>query len=224
MNIPAFTLMTLSLCATAWPQANPKPEVDWVAIEQELDAFRAAVQARDIKASHEISQRLWHLTTDEWAKQRPTPADRLAQAESQRSSESSLLLPYLAMLAVQAGQFDKAQRYADQTLATPSSAFDSIHTGNVVLGLVALNRDGDVAAAKKYLLLAARTKGTALLDRWGPNLALAKALLDRGEKQTVLEYFQACQAFVTKNPKLNDWIATLKGGGTPDLSHEDLWL
>jgi hypothetical protein len=127
------------------------------------------------------------------------------------------------MQAVQAGNFIKAQSYAYQTLQTPSSAYDSIHTGNVVLGLVALQRDHDVFAAKEYLLLAGRTKGSPTLDRWGPNLALAKALLECGQREAVLQYFESCKNFVTKNPKLNDWIAMLRGGGVPDLSNEYLW-
>lgn len=217
------TLLALSLATATWSQPNLKPEVDWGAIEQQLEQFRAAVQARDIDASHKVSQQLWTLTTNEWVKQSPTAADRLAQAESQRLPANATSLPYLAMLAVQAQQFDKAQLYALQTLQTPSAAYDSIHIGNIVLGLVALSRDSDVAASKQYLLLAAKTKGSLTLDRWGPNLALAKALIDRGEREAVLEYFQSCQTFVTKNPKLNDWIAMLKGGGTPDLSHEYLW-
>jgi hypothetical protein len=128
------------------------------------------------------------------------------------------------MQAIQAGEFDKAQDYASQTLRSPSPAYDSVHPGNIVLGLVALNRDQDVASAKMYLVSAGKTKGSPILDRWGPNLALAKALLDKGENEAVLEYFQSCKSFVTKNPKLDDWIALLKGGRTPDLSHEYLWF
>jgi hypothetical protein len=222
MRTLTSNFLALSLAAATWSQPNLKPGVDWGSIEQQLEQFRAAVQARDIDASYKVSQQLWTLTTNEWVKQSPTAADRLAQAESQHLPANATSLPYLAMLAVQAQQFDKAQWYALQTLQTPSAAYDSIHTGNIVLGLVALSRDSDVAAAKQYLLLA-ETKGSPILDRWGPNLALAKALIDRGEREAVLEYFQSCQTFVTKNPKLNDWIAMLKGGGTPDLSHEYLW-
>jgi hypothetical protein len=36
--------------------------------------------------------------------------------------------------------------------------------------------------------------------------------------KAVLKYFQACKSFVTKNPKLDDWIAVLKEGRVPDLS------
>jgi hypothetical protein len=222
MRVVIFGFVALTLCTRAWPQGSPKPEVDWAAIDKQLDALRSAVLARDIETSQKISQQLWSLTTGQWAKQQPTAADRLALAESRPANASTL--PYLAFQAAQAGEFGKAEQYAYETLATPSRAYDSVHTGNIVLGLVALNRDNNVDSAKAYLLSAAKTKGSPHLDRWGPNLALAKELLDKGQREAVQEYFQLCKSFVTKNPKLDDWIAMLKGGGVPDLSHEYLWI
>jgi hypothetical protein len=223
MRISAIAL-ALTLCAAAWPQPSPQSEVDWPTIEKQLETLRASIQTRDIDASQKVAQQLWEFTTGEMTKHAPTAEERLARAELQGQSKVPSLLPYLAMQAVQAGQLDKAEMYARQTLQAPSPAYDSVHTGNVVLGLVALNRDGDIAAAKTFLLTAANTKGSGILDRWGPNLALAKALLDKGQQEAVLEYFQACKSFVTKNPKLDDWIALMKGGRPPDLSHEFLWF
>jgi len=223
MRISAITLLALTLCAHGWSQPSSKPEVDWPAIEKQFEALRASIQARDIDASQKVSLQLWELATGEMAKHAPTAEERLARAESQNPPGNPDSLPYLAMQAVQAGHLDKAEMYARQSLQAPSSAYDSVHTGNIVLGLVALNRDGDVAVAKTFLLSAANTKGSGILDRWGPNLALAKALLDKGQNDAVLDYFQACKSFVTKNPKLDDWIALLKGGRAPDLSHEFLW-
>jgi hypothetical protein len=52
---------------------------------------------------------------------------------------------------------------------------------------------------------------------------LAQALIDKGENEVVLEYLQSSKSFVTENPKLDIWIATLKGGHAPDWSHESLW-
>ena len=225
MRIPIITLAALNFCAPAWSQPSPKPEIDWATIESQSAVLQSAIQARDIIRTQKASQQLWHTTTDKMVSESPSAADRLALAESKRRTENTdLLLPYLAMLAFQAGQLDKAQLYANQTLQAPSTAYDSIHTGNIVLGLVALNRDGDVRAASSYLLSAVKTKGSPSLDRWGPNLALAKALLEKGQNEAVLEYFQSCKSFVTKNPKLDDWIAMLKGGGSPDFSHEFLWF
>src|SRR5258705_12116434 len=125
MRISTFTLVALALCARAYSQPNAKPEVDWPAIDRQLEAFRVAVQVRDIEASQKVAQQLWTLTTGEWVKQSPTAADRLAEAESRRSPANSHSLPYLAVQAFQAGQLDKAQSYAYQTLQTPSPAYDS---------------------------------------------------------------------------------------------------
>ena len=225
MRISALTLLALTLRAVAWPQSNSKPEVDWDTIEKQFETLRASILAHDIDASQKASQQLWELATAEMVKHAPTAEERLALAESQGQSGSPGSLLYLAMQAVQAGQMDKAEQYARQTLLTPSRAYDSVHSGNIVLGLVALNRDGDVPAATAFLLAAAKTKGGwGSLDRWGPNLALAKALLEKGQNDAVLEYFQACKSFVTKNPKLDDWIALLKGGRPPDLSQDYLWF
>jgi tetratricopeptide (TPR) repeat protein len=221
------SLGVLLLAANAWSQ-SAKPAIEWDLIEQQLNVIRAAILNRDIDATEKATQALSRAVSKEWAKSIPTPADRLQQAEdgAARTHLKNRIgsLPYLAALAFQAGEFEKAEQYARQTLAEPSDAYDSILTGNVVLGLIALKND-DIAGAGTYLLAAARMKGKSItLDRYGPNLALAKALLEKGQNDVVLEYFQLCKTFVTKNPKLDDWIAMLKGGRAPDLSREYLWF
>jgi hypothetical protein len=225
MRILGVAVLALSVFATGWSQ-NPKPEVEWDMVDEQLNALRTAVQTRDIEATEKATEALSRSVSKEWLKRRPTPADDLQNAEdgAARTHPKNRIgsLPKLAMLAFQAGELDKAEQYAHQTLAEPSDMFDSVHAGNTVLGLIALKND-DIAGAGTYLLAAARTKGRSILDRWGPNLALAKAMLDRGQNDIVLEYFQLCKSFVTKNPKLDDWIAMLKGGRAPDLSHEYLW-
>ncbi len=219
----AIVLLAATVCTTAWSQ-SAKPIVEWDLVEQQLSVLRAAIQTRDIDASEKATEALSGAVSKEWVKSIPTPADRLQQVEDGAArTHSKNSLPNLSTLAFEAGEFEKAEQYARQTLAEPSDAMDSVHAGNVVLGLIALKND-DVAGAGTYLLAAARTKGkSVILDRWGPNLALAKALLDKGQNDVVLEYFQMCKTFVTKNPKLDDWIAMLKSGRAPDLSHEYLW-
>lgn len=191
-----------------------------------MEHLRTALQARDIEASKKATDALADIVQQQWMKTRPTPADYLQEAEDRAAGANPKTrprtLPYLAMVAFEAGEFNKAEQYARQTLLEPSDSYDSVHAGNIVLGLLALRND-DVTGAGDYLLAAARTKGSMILDRWGPNLALANALLGKGRNEVVLEYLQLCKSFVTKNPKLDDWIATLKGGRAPDLSHEYLW-
>jgi hypothetical protein len=57
---------------------------------------------------------------------------------------------------------------------------NTIHHANLVLGRVKLF-EGDVEAAKKYLELAGKTPGSAQLNSFGPNMNLAKELLEKGE-------------------------------------------
>jgi hypothetical protein len=64
----------------------------------------------------------------------------------------------------------------------------------VVLGRIAV-REGRIEDAKKYLLEAGKTPGAPAMMNYGPNLSLAKDLLDKGEKQAVLDYLELCGNF-----------------------------
>ena len=228
MRAVAIVLLQLTICVAGWAQ-EPKPAVDWTAIDQKMAAVNAAVQARDIEKANAALREASRAVFAEWQKVAPTPADRLREIEGRvaaNPASRAISTPFMASLACQSGQIEKAEQYAREALRNPpsfpASLADSIHTSNNVLGLVALQR-GDIAGARAYLLASTKVRSSLLLDRWGPNLALAKALIDKGQNDAVLEYFQACKPFVTKNPKLDEWIATLKGGLGPDLSHEYLW-
>jgi ATP/maltotriose-dependent transcriptional regulator MalT len=219
--------MAATLCGFAVAQTE-RPDVDWAKITQKLEAVQAAIQARDLEKTRKVADDLCIVAGTEWHKQLPTDAEYLERAEQRiagNPQNRAPQLPHLAQLAFQAGEMEKAEQYARETLqnTTPQAVIgDSIHVGNIVLGLVVLKR-GDVAAARAYLLASTKTKGNSSLNRWGPNLALAKELLDKGENEVVLEYLQSSKSFVTGNPKLDEWIATLKGGRAPDLSREYLW-
>jgi hypothetical protein len=129
----------------------------------------------------------------------------------------------LATAAFEAGETAKAQRYASELLlSAPKFKNDwnygnALHEGNVVLGLVALKR-ADIAGAKEHLLAAGQTPGSPQLNSFGPNMTLAKELLEKGEREVVLTYLQSCGKFWKMgSDELQAWIATIKGGGTPDF-------
>ena len=197
---------------------------DWAAIDRQLAAVQKAIEGRDLKAATDAANSLSGLTVREFNKTY-TPADSLREFEARDAANParrSMWLPSLAMSAARAGEWEKARKYAMDSLATPSSVVDTTHIANNVLGLVAL-QEGDVASAEMYLRAAGKAKGGGTLKRWGPTLALAKALLDKGRNEAVLEYLEACKSFVTENKKLDVWIATLRGGAAPDLTYEMLW-
>ena len=215
------------LCGAVSLAEIPKPEVNWSVIDQQMAALQSAIQSHDIEAVKKATDAFTKVTMQEWQKNLTTPAEFLQRAEQRAAANPASRtgsLPYLASLAYRAGDLIKADQYARESLQSPSVSgpMDTIHISNNVLGLIALQH-GDLPAAKSYLSAAGKTKGSSTLVKYGPNLALAKALLDKGQNDAVLGYFQDCRKFVTQNPKLDDWIALLKEGRSPDLSHEYLW-
>lgn len=128
-----------------------------------------------------------------------------------------------AMLTAQHGDPDQAEAYAKELLqlAGPKESDwnygNAIHHGNLALGFVALRR-GDVAGAKTFLLEAGKTPGSPQLNSFGPNMSLAKALIERGEGEVVLQYFAQCEVFwETHDGDLAKWAELVKEGVVPDF-------
>jgi tetratricopeptide (TPR) repeat protein len=124
----------------------------------------------------------------------------------------------LAKCSFDAENYEKAKKYAGQMLdEAPKNPKNwnygnAIHDGNVVLGRIALS-EGKIDEAKDYLLKAGSTPGSPQLNSFGPNMNLAKELLEKGEKETVLKYLEECSKFW---PTANEFIDAIKKGETPD--------
>ena len=119
------------------------------------------------------------------------------------------------------GSIEKAEAFARETLRIAEkykkdwNYGNAIHKGHLTLGRVALRRD-DIEEAKKQLLLAGRTPGSPQLNTFGPNMVLAKELLEEGEKDTVLQYFELCEEFwELHRGSLVIWKEKVSGGETP---------
>jgi hypothetical protein len=130
-------------------------------------------------------------------------------------------LDQMAQAALKAGDEAKAAAYANELLhgkqqdATNWNYGNAIHDGHMVLGLIAV-RHGDIPAARQQLLEAGKTPGSPQLDSFGPSMALAKELLEKGERDAVLEYFSECRSFWKMGTaSLDAWSETVKKGGTP---------
>jgi hypothetical protein len=143
----------------------------------------------------------------------------IAYKLSTDAGQDPLLHP-LARAALAANDLDKARQYAERMVSQPGSGWNSgnnIHHGNIVLGQLAL-RMNRLEEAKERLIKAGRTHGSPQLNSFGPNMALAKELLEHREKDVVLEYFALCAKF-WKMPRdrLETWTALVKDGKTPDF-------
>ena len=129
-------------------------------------------------------------------------------------------LQLAAEVAVVANETDKAREYADLMLDTdPRDSRhygDHVHHGNITLGKIALAQ-GDVDGAASYLLLAASTPGSQRLRGMGPDTTLAKELLEKGERESVLQYFDECARFWERGrDQLKQWAIVVRGGGIPN--------
>ncbi len=132
-----------------------------------------------------------------------------------------LILKEAAYASFDLKQYDDAKMYATQMLSlsngysTDWNYGNAVHNGNLILGRVALQQN-DIEGAKEYLLKAGQTTGSPQLKSFGPNMSLANDLLEKDEKQTVIEYFELCKKFWKMNDgRLDSWIASIKGGGKP---------
>jgi len=105
-----------------------------------------------------------------------------------------------------------AERYRDDW-----NYGNAVHKGHLVLGRVAL-MNGDIATARAELLLSGGTPGSPQLDSFGPDMRLAKELLEAGEKAIVLEYFELCRRFwAMGSQNLARWSAAVHESQMPDF-------
>lgn len=124
---------------------------------------------------------------------------------------------------------------------------NAVHVGHLILGRAAL-ASGDVKEAKRQLLASAEEFGAGVsvqpendsggtpkssfgaavyrrpyksspqMDTFGPDMQLAKELLEKGEKETVIKYLDLCSAFWNKEfSKVDSWKSVIERGEMPDF-------
>ena len=131
-------------------------------------------------------------------------------------------LPMYVVYAIRgtfdAGRHADARAYASEALTRTGSDWwdgDVRHHANLVLGAIAL-AEGDVERAKWHLLAAGRVAHSPTLRSGGPNMELARDLIEAGEREAVLEYFELCSRFWDPE-RLGAWGDLVRAGRTPDF-------
>jgi outer membrane lipoprotein-sorting protein len=155
-----------------------------------------------------------------WAARYREATERLGAAKD--AGERFYPLDELAKAAFEIRKFDEARQYAREALRLAPqyqghwSYGSAIHDGHMVLGRLALLK-GDVIAARRELLDAGKTPGGPSLDTNGPNMSLAKDLLEIGEADVVREYLCECASFWKNSQTLESWVASIDQGDVPDF-------
>jgi hypothetical protein len=124
---------------------------------------------------------------------------RNAPADKQLAETVVALKGDLALAALEAGRLDNARTHATEALAANTNVRNwnygnIVHEMNEVLGRAAL-RGGDLAEARRALLAAGATPGSPQLDSFGPRFVLAREMLDKGEKDVVIQYLDLVGKF-----------------------------
>lgn len=155
-----------------------------------------------------------------------TAAEALARYEQfiQAASDPTVkfyLLTKAAPTALAAEDVEKARSYSYELLRQAPTFRDdwnygnAIHDANIVLGHIAI-KAGDVSEAKRFLLEAGKTSGSPQLNSFGPNMELAQQLLEKGEREAVLQYFDLCAKFWRdREGKLGEWKTIVYEGKVP---------
>lgn len=140
------------------------------------------------------------------------------------SSATSTDLLEVASLAFKAEDCETVKSYALASLNHKGGCcWDDIHQANILLGRCAL-RDGDTGMAIEYLNKAGSVKGSSSLSTFGPNMALAKELLEKGQKEAVLSYLDAVSKFWKMGKsEILAWKIAIQSGKTPDFGANVLY-
>jgi hypothetical protein len=121
------------------------------------------------------------------------------------------------------GKIDDARRYAEELMSLAPqfqgnwNYGNAVQDSNLVLGRIAI-REGNLGRAKEYLLASGGGPGSPVMRSFGPNMSLANDLLEKGERDVVLQYFELCRRFWKAHPeKLDEWSRQVRAGARPDF-------
>lgn len=133
------------------------------------------------------------------------------------------ILPRIANAAFEAGELEKARAFATDLLLLAEQPGDfyqdgpAIFNGNLILGRLAL-KSGNIAEAKRRLVESAKWPDPPSGRYYQPNLTLAKEVLERDERDSVVEFLHLCTSFwQTDDHRTEKWIYEIRNGKTPDF-------
>jgi len=172
----------------------------------------------------------WKLRP-EWKGMEAQATNQYAQAMNALAGATNEYVRFLnldraAKMSLAVGRTEDARQFATDLLVLddkysrgdPEKANgDAVHNGHLVLGRIAVD-EGRIEEAKRHLLAAGQSNGSPVLGSFGPNVSLAKDLLEQGEQETVLQYLDSCRKFWrSDNGKLDGWTKDIHAGRIPDF-------
>lgn len=150
-----------------------------------------------------------------------------AKAEIELNSADSEIHRFYALndaakTSFSAKEYEKAKRYAVE-LSMLAEKYpndwnygNAVYDAHIVLGRLALI-ENDIETAKEELFLAVKTPGSPQLDSFGPNMTLARDLIEKGQIEPVILFLIECKRFWYDHQKIDEWIKVIESGKMPDF-------
>ena len=217
-------LSSLSVCVCAQTNNQNSFDADEAKFNADLKALFAA-QSSYLEKGQTNEFRQVHKQMNDLVDQRKYPRASHALQQAKNEKERFSALDDAAKESLNVGKKDEAKAYADE-LATLMDKYkddgnygNAVQDVNIVLGRLALAA-GRIDEAKADLLKAGKSPGSWTMNSFGPNMSLAKELLEKGERDVVLEYFDLCRRFWSMNMndgKLDQWSQDVKAGKMPSF-------
>jgi len=157
-----------------------------------------------------------------------TPEQRLDRAANELAKAKTLQARFYALNdaakeSFVLGKTEDARKYAQELLALAAkfqgdwNYGNAIQDGNLVLGRIAVKEER-LDEAKRDLTESGKSLGSPQMNSFGPNMSLAKDLLEKGQRDVVLEYFELCRKFwKMEGGRLDRWSKEVKAGTIPDF-------
>jgi hypothetical protein len=132
-------------------------------------------------------------------------------------------LKKMAEMALRSSSFEEAVVLAEELLKCAEKWRENwdygnaIHHGHRIIGLVSLQQ-GKIDEARRHLISSGEIPGFPRLNSFGPNMQLAKAMLEAGEAESVIEYFQLCRkCWKCERGRLDAWLLDVRHGEMPSF-------
>jgi predicted S18 family serine protease len=213
-----------SVCLCAQTNNQNSFDADEAKFNTDLKALLATEDSYfEKRETNELRQ--IHRQINDLIDQRKYPRAIHALQQAKNEKERFYALDDAAKESLNIGKKDEAKAYADELATLMDKYKDDANYGNavqdvnIVLGRLAL-AEGRLDEAKADLLKAGKSPGSWTMNSFGPNMSLAKELLEKGERDVVLEYFDLCRRFWSMNMndgKLDQWSQDVKAGKMPSF-------
>jgi hypothetical protein len=215
-------LLSWAICVFAQTNNQNSFDSDEATFNEQLNALFASESAC-IEKGQTNEYRQIHRKICDLTNQRKYPRAVHALQQAKNEKERFYALNDAAKESLNVGKKDEAKGFANE-LATLMIKYrddwnygNAVQDVNIVLGRLALS-EGKTDEAKAALIRAGKSPGSAQMDSFGPNMSLAKELLEKGEKDVVLEYFNLCRKFWSlHSDKLDEWSQIVNAGKIPDF-------